>query len=264
MPKIQICSDLHLEFGPLTLPGGDILLIAGDMCEAGSPASTTTRIREYVNNFVKYELRKYKKVYYVFGNHEYYNSTLLSAPRLIAEMLIKNSVTNVTILENACDEYEGILFVGATLWTDCNGKDDLTRNYLRRRMNDYVVISSKDDYFSVLLPDETMAMHDYSKEYITQTLAENKNKPVVVLTHHAPTMSSIPQQYRGDYMMNGGYASRLEELILAHPQIKVWAHGHCHNRTSYMVGDTKVIVNARGYYRHEYVGIDYYPMEITV
>lgn len=32
--KIQYASDLHLEFGGVTLPGGDILILAGDVAEA--------------------------------------------------------------------------------------------------------------------------------------------------------------------------------------------------------------------------------------
>ena len=31
--KIELASDLHLEFGPLELPGGEVLILAGDICE---------------------------------------------------------------------------------------------------------------------------------------------------------------------------------------------------------------------------------------
>ena len=34
--KINYMSDLHLEFGYQPLPGGDVLILAGDICEARS------------------------------------------------------------------------------------------------------------------------------------------------------------------------------------------------------------------------------------
>ena len=32
--KINVISDLHLEFADLVLPGGDVLILSGDICEA--------------------------------------------------------------------------------------------------------------------------------------------------------------------------------------------------------------------------------------
>lgn len=35
MPKFSLCSDLHLNYSNLVLPGGDVLILAGDIMEAG-------------------------------------------------------------------------------------------------------------------------------------------------------------------------------------------------------------------------------------
>lgn len=51
--------------------------------------------------------------------------------------------------------------------------------------------------------------------------------------------------------MNGAYASKLEEFILDRPQIKLWTHGHTHNEWDYMIGDTRIFCNPRGYKGHE-------------
>ena len=32
--KVNVISDLHLEFDDLELPGGDVLILSGDVCEA--------------------------------------------------------------------------------------------------------------------------------------------------------------------------------------------------------------------------------------
>jgi Icc-related predicted phosphoesterase len=46
--------------------------------------------------------------------------------------------------------------------------------------------------------------------------------------------------------VNGAYASDLSELILD-TQPAVWFHGHVHNSFDYLVGDTIVLCNPRGY-----------------
>jgi hypothetical protein len=51
--------------------------------------------------------------------------------------------------------------------------------------------------------------------------------------------------------MNGGYSSSLDEFIVDHPQIKLWTHGHTHELFDYMVGETRVVCNPRGYVGHE-------------
>jgi hypothetical protein len=51
--------------------------------------------------------------------------------------------------------------------------------------------------------------------------------------------------------MNGGYSSELSEFILDHPQIKLWTHGHTHEPFDYMIGDTRIVCNPRGYINYE-------------
>jgi hypothetical protein len=43
----------------------------------------------------------------------------------------------------------------------------------------------------------------------------------------------------------------LSEFILDRPQIKLWTHGHVHNVNDYMIGDTRVVSNPRGYEGYE-------------
>jgi len=80
---------------------------------------------------------------------------------------------------------------------------------------------------------------------------QDKTKCYVAVTHHAPTPISIAECYRFDTLMNGAFASDLSEFIMDRPQIKLWTHGHMHNVSDYMVGDTRVVCNPRGYVGHE-------------
>jgi hypothetical protein len=57
--------------------------------------------------------------------------------------------------------------------------------------------------------------------------------------------------YAHDTIMNGGYSSDLDEFIEERPHIKLWTHGHTHHVFDYMIGETRVVCNPRGYVGHE-------------
>jgi hypothetical protein len=257
--KITEVSDLHLEFGYQTLPGGEVLILAGDVAEQRSiskhfhstkPISDSPNESYRCSEFFEHECAKYDKVFYVMGNHEHYHGTFGKTAQLLRDFLPKN----VTLLDNSFEEYNGVLFLGGTLWTDCNRHDPATIWALKRGMNDYHVITNhyaSQDRYGKLIPEVTILEHEKTKNYFRDVLAENKEKPVVAITHHAPTYSSIDDRYKKDTLLNGGYASDVSDIILDHPNIKYWFHGHMHIPVDYMVGDTRVLSNPRGYLGHE-------------
>jgi predicted phosphodiesterase len=67
----------------------------------------------------------------------------------------------------------------------------------------------------------------------------------------APSFASVNKKYAHEKTMNGAYASDLSEFILDNENIKVWVHGHMHDPVDYMIGDTRVVSNPRGYIGHE-------------
>ena len=75
MTSVSIMSDLHLEFADITLPGGDILILAGDIWLARDMttdgSANPDRRKRYVR-FCQHELRKYARVLAITGNHESY------------------------------------------------------------------------------------------------------------------------------------------------------------------------------------------------
>jgi Icc-related predicted phosphoesterase len=254
-------SDLHLEFNDLELPGGDILILSGDVCEAKNlkqnydpnnvmhDAASTRRLDRYIRFFME-ECTKYRHVLYVMGNHEHYGFRFDKTYSHINAHL----PDNVILLENQSVELDGILFVGATLWTDCNKNDPLTYHHIKFNLNDYNLIKQyyvdSGKYYK-LTPEYTHKVHKETLSYFKNVLDQNKNKKVVVVTHHGPSKQSIHPRYRDDYHMNGGYSSNLDQFILDHPQIKFWTHGHTHDTFDYMIGQCRVICNPRGYTGYE-------------
>ena len=263
--NIQLCSDLHLCWGDLVLPGGDLLIMAGDVFEASDWTKGTKAATTY-DRFIEVELAKYSLVLYVFGNHEYYGSHYDKARHIIECQL----PGHVKILENDYLDVDGTRFWGAPLWTSMKGGNPVTMNLAATSMNDYNYIRwkhqassnpfSKSGKFwtSHLVPQDTVQFHNTSLQSLKDSL--QSNLPHFVITHHAPSQGSVHPMYTGQEL-NHCYYSNLEPLILDHPNIKTWVHGHTHHNFHYNVGTTTVHCHPRGYY-----GVDtddeYRPLQI--
>lgn len=239
--KINLVSDLHLEFAEQTLPGGDVLVLAGDICEYRS-----LRTLSNVQKFFDVECAKYKQVFMVLGNHEHYHHKFHKTYDDMKALL----PANVTLLENETVEYNGVVFLGATLWTDLNRGDPVTAFTIKGFMNDYKIVQNyypERGLYYKLTPEWTAEVHKKTLEYFKTVLDQNKDCPVVVITHHAPSFASVNEKFKHETTTNGGYASELGEFILDNPQIRVWCHGHMHDPVDYMIGSTRVLSNPRGY-----------------
>jgi predicted phosphodiesterase len=285
--KIQLVSDLHLDMYDMALPGGDVLILAGDICEAREygkanynkdwvmkPGDNPGRREDRYLRFMHEEVTKYNKVFYIAGNHEHWGTKMYKTHVFMRE----NAPANTTVLENEIYVHEGVLFLGATYWTDFNKGDGLTmynagaggQSNSTIGMNDYKHIKHlSHGIYRKLLPKDILEIHYKSRQYFNHILSENRQKenplPVVVMTHHAPTALSIPEWYKNDYLMNGCYYSDQSEMILDNPQIKYWVHGHTHQKFRYNVGDdTEVICNPRGYYGYESSANSYAPLELEI
>jgi predicted phosphodiesterase len=154
---------------------------------------------------------------------------------------------NVHFLEAESVILDGVKFIGATLWTDMNKADPFTLWYVSTAINDFSAIRNDLDGYRRLQPTDVLKRHRESVKYITKELKDSVDQPVVVVSHHLPTLQSIPERFASQKDMNGCYASDLSNLILDNPNINLWFHGHTHDPCDYMVGDTRVVCNPRGY-----------------
>lgn len=257
--KISLVSDLHLEFGYQEMAGGDVLILAGDIAEARSISKhhhSTKLVQDTpdtfyrCSEFFKWECEKYEQVFMVMGNHEHYHSRFDKTYDELKRILPKN----VTLLENEVAEYKGVMFMGATLWTDLNKGDPITVHAVKDYMNDYRAIQNhypEKGLYHKLTPQDTADAHRRTKEYFKLMLSEHKTKPFVIITHMAPSFASVNEKYITDTVINGAYASDLSEFILDNENIRVWCHGHMHDPVDYMIGETRVLSNPRGYIGHE-------------
>jgi hypothetical protein len=166
---------------------------------------------------------------------------------------------NVELMELGDISIDGVRFLGCSLWTDLNNDDPSTASVLRGIMNDYRVVkyhNPANNAWHKLTPDITRGVHRASVNWLKDRLREQPNTPTVVVTHHAPSFQSIHRDYVHEKLMNGGYASNLEHVILDNPQIRTWIHGHIHQRQDYLIGQCRVVANPRGYQGYEQMEFD--------
>lgn len=139
--KIALGSDIHLEFGPITLNndgGADVLVLAGDICVAkhfaeGKPTYLQHLAKEY-RQFFDHVCREFPQVVYILGNHEHYSGDVAHSYNTLKHHL---DYGNLHILEKESWKYKDVTFVCGTLWTDMDGEDSLAMSYCKDAMNDF-------------------------------------------------------------------------------------------------------------------------------
>ena len=276
--KIAICSDLHLEFSKLSLenPGDvDVLILSGDICvirdlmEHDPYGIVDFGKSSRYHTFFQECSARFPHVIYIVGNHEHYHGDFKYTISDVKKRL--EYLTNLHILDKETYIVDDVTFIGGTLWTDMNKEDPLTLHMITRMMNDFrcvdnsnreVTYKTFDDpdnpdkptfrtRVARFSPQDAVDDHKEMLEFIKTVVAEKHDKKFVVVGHHTPSHASCHPKYKDDREMNGGYHSDLSEFILDRPQIKLWTHGHTHELFDYMIGETRVVCNPRGYHGYE-------------
>ena len=248
--KIQIVSDLHLEFSDINIQntkGANVLILGGDIMLAEKVLKPESEYGVRFRDFLKRVSFQFPHVIYIAGNHEFYGgywSKSLEQLRMACGVH-----DNIYFLERDTKIIDDVVFVGGTLWTDMNKFDPLTLHAVRDMMSDYRAINNDAKGFIKLKPADTCERHRQTRDYIKQIVSDNKDKKIVVVGHHTPSFQSCHEQYSNDYIMNGAYHSDLSNIMLDNPQIKLWTHGHTHHCFDYVIGETRVVCNPRGYHQ---------------
>jgi len=270
--KVAICSDLHLEFGTISLENtenADVLILSGDICVVNDLRERDSyNIRgendksNKIHTFFQECCARFPNVIYILGNHEHYHGDFANSLTILRTHL--GYLRNLHILEKEFVEIGDHMFFGATLWTDMNKEDPNTLYRIKSYMNDYRIIedSSESVHFrdsdgnfltrpAKFSPEKSVSEHKETLRVLRESIASRPTEKWVVVGHHAPSKLSTKPQYEKDVIVNGAYSSDLSEFMLDHPQIKLWTHGHTHHDFDYMVGGTRVVANPRGYIGYE-------------
>lgn len=238
---IQIVSDLHIDswgfglreplpFGPEHVKG-DVLVIAGDVCEG------LTHLSDYMKTLDEVGV----PILFVPGNHEYFFYDMITYRTRLRSLL--RPLKNVTVLD--CEEkiFNGVRFIGATLWTNFG--------LSKRKMMDCENVMPEYEFVKAdwegmpLTADDVLARHEEDLNWMDERLSEKFDGPSVVVSHHAPSYRSISKRFLGN-SANPGFVSDLSNFVRKHNPA-LWIHGHTHDSLDYVLDKTRIICNSCGY-----------------
>jgi Icc-related predicted phosphoesterase len=234
--QINYFSDLHLEFGDQDKPEthADIIVAAGDI--------------GVFNQGVDWLKSLNKPVVYVAGNHEFYNSEYHRVLDMLREQCLG---TQIQFLEKNQFCFQGVRFLGCTLWADLFVEGEEKAERLGRVINDFRTITFADVAFT---PVQFSALYHDSKAWLREQLSLPFSGKTVVVTHHAPTAWSWINTSNG--IKKIAYCNDLKSLFHEF-EIAAWFHGHVHNQGDYRIADARILSNTRGYIgRHPVKGFD--------
>ena len=238
--KIQIVSDLHLEWGAEIksniTPVGDVLVVAGDL---------NTGIKETITSLTALSFYVDVPIVYVLGNHEFYGGDYNFIRNEFEKRKNLFTENGIHVLDRGTVIINDVLFIGATGWTD--GSFMKYQKYHNFKYPDSVKIRG----FKATDGGQKWGKEDI--KYIERELRRNDyglDRPrlkTVVVSHHAPCELSISKRYVGE-MFNTFFVNDWSHIIdMYHPEL--WIHGHMHTSFDYTIYDTRVVCNPSGYFR---------------
>lgn len=125
---------------------------------------------------------------------------------------------------------------------------------------------NKEESARRLSPVDLLALHHVHLANIkaAMALALKQDKPLVVVTHHAPSARSLlPNSTPKDMatyayqQTDPFYASHLDYMMLGVDAPNIWIHGHTHISMNYNIGLTRVRSNPKGYEDGEDTGFEF-------
>ena len=255
MRVMRYVSDLHLELRanfevnelkPLWTFEPNInteyyLALVGDI---GNPFQRNLR------PFLEQVSSRYKQVFYIPGNHEYYNvhvKTDRSKDDFEKELIkMCGELPNVSFLNNSTYQLPGIKIIGTTLWSHI---PEAKSRYYTHAINDYNLI--KKNHEGKLVRISTGDTNRWNAEAIAFLEKEIGEEPCIVLTHHAPLFNNPDlDQYLAHPQYTTGmnnYAFHNDLLHLIKSPIIAWLYGHTHHTSNFNVNGVYIGTNQLGY-----------------
>ena len=275
--KLQIVSDLHIEFDKSPVLGGkrftlpvtdaDAIVLAGDIGVGF----------DQERNFCEELTQVHQKdVVFILGNHSFYGKGNIDK---IRDQWAEVDISGVHYLDEGKSWIkDGTLFVGGILWTNFNRFNQASMDSAAYHMNDYYhsrmykqdstsfprwpikngamrrkQVGGRSEY--QLTPRRTADEHTKTLQWMQKVIESDKvSTKRVVVSHHLPSARSVSLRYSGGGPsgLNAAYYSDLDGWIYQQKFIDLWVHGHTHDNQDYELDNgTHVVCNPRGYHGYE-------------
>lgn len=227
--RIQIISDLHLDFSGVDIPttDADCVVIAGDT------ASRSMHTLDFLERFDK-------PVVLIAGNHEFDFVTIDEFNDYITHEIAEHpSLSHVHYLHNSSVTLGDVHFHGCPLWTNFMGCPQLFPS-----QHDNIINSSMIFQGTGVTPVDAIGEFNKSISFLEKAIIPGEKN--VVVTHFLPHIESVHPRFIKHpctpYFMTGPHT-----IFDLEPNL--WIHGHTHDTMDYTVDKTQVVCNPRGYSR---------------
>ena len=247
---IKIVSDLHLE-----APA------AYDVFEIDPDGPTHLALLGDIGNvnhgglfdFLKHQLRQFRVVFFLLGNHEPYHSDwskavskLVEFEGEVNELRSKDGSAGTFVFLNRArhDISSNTTVLGCTLLSKVLPQQ---QDFVSFGMNDFYYI---DDW----TVERHCEAHNQDVAWLNGQVAEISSadpyRKIVVFTHHSPTFDSRSRNpaHRNSKISSGFSADLTGEECWRSPSVKFWAFGHTHFNCDFELDGKRLYTNQRGYY----------------
>lgn len=227
--KFRILSDIHLDGGRLRrqipvcdqldnilTPPCDGLIFAGDLSNTDDDKIEALECMT----------QAYKQVIVVLGNHDCWHKSF--PPTELQNRIKAIAPGRLHLLEDSHVDIDGTRIHGSTLWF----KKTTISKQIDKSFADFRFIPNSQELYKA---------HEHSVTYLRNYVRKND----VVITHHTPSLKSVPEQFVND-LYTCFFSNDLDWLV-KQIQPKIWIHGHTHNYFDYQLGDTRILCNPYGY-----------------
>jgi predicted phosphohydrolase len=217
---------LFLTEFPLLI-SGDILLLAGDI--------TIMHKKNTRNAFFDFVSDNYQQVYWLAGNHEYYQRDMADFNDSFDIPIRKN----VSLVNNTVLKFNNIRFIFTTLWSHIKPEN---ASLIEKNVMDFEAILNNGSYFTVKAYNN---LHKTCLNFLKSSL-EQAYENTVVITHHLPALSCNSIAFMNS-KINDAFCVDLTSFI-ENSQVKYWIYGHSHyNQHPFKIGKTTLLTNQLGY-----------------
>ena len=263
---IRIISDMHVDH-PLNIGKGYYFNFKDDfVINCGDTSSDALTTFDWVKNHMPNGI-------FVAGNHmgyvqpfvdkdkakESYRNSLVGQIKFLANIARGRANYAPVFLQNKTYEYNGVIFIGTPLYTNFGlfGEEHKAKciGMAKGMINDYRYVECSDSWglrdwkkgTRKLTPQDHIEYYNTAYNFLIGELEKYKksSKPVVVVTHFAPSYHCISAEYKND-ALSAFFANNCSELFKNY-NIRLWCFGHVHSPVDYIHNKTRVIACPFGY-----------------
>jgi predicted phosphodiesterase len=191
-------------------------------------------------------IRRVDVVILILGNHEYHFLTLQEVPRqltleLARRQQIHPELASVYFLENSVLEFANVRVWGSTFWTK-------PKPSIFMHLNDRNVIKDATQPYGILSIGTIYRLNETAIMSLENELG-NGEKPLIVLTHHAPTEECNGAKFKYSKFTSAFVNSLPSSIWQENTPMIAWLYGHTHQNMRFEKNKVVIATNAYGYDR---------------